>query len=354
MASFLGSRRDFPQSLAVVSTRSGDGLTRALISAVLVGVAAVAGLIVVHQALPVIQVVAVAMLLALVLRVLARGLERIGASPLVSGLVMLAGIGAFAALLYFVVFPNVAQEIRTLASGGPGSLNSLANALQGVPFAPDLSEVLRRLEDNLSRLIGTLPQILSAAVGIITGIVAAVFLALYFAMDPNTYIRGVLRLVPAEKRDTARELIDVLSVRLRGWVVGTAMVASFVGLSAGMGLWLLGVPLALTFGILAGLLDVIPLFGSIVGGLLPALIALTISPVKALEVVALFVAINQVEGNLLQPRLMGRQVHVPSALILVSILLLGTLIGPVVGTLLAIPAAVVVVTLVDHLTVEEV
>jgi predicted PurR-regulated permease PerM len=67
-----------------------------------------------------------------------------------------------------------------------------------------------------------------------------------------------------------REFIGVLVGRLRGWVVGTALVARFVGVSAGVGLWLLGVPLALTFGLLAGFLDIILLFGSVVGGALPA------------------------------------------------------------------------------------
>ncbi len=131
------------------------------------------------------------------------------------------------------------------------------------------------------------------------------------------------------------------------------LVACFVGVMGGLGLWVLGIPLPLTFGILAGILNIIPLFGSILGGVLPTLLALTISPVKALAVVALFMVINQIEGNFLQPQIMGRRIHVPPAMILVSILVLGTLLGPIIGTLLAIPAAVVVVALVDHLTKKE-
>lgn len=117
-----------------------------------------------------------------------------------------------------------------------------------------------------------------------------------------------------------------------------------------MGLWILGVPLALTFGILAGLLDIIPFFGSILGGLLPALLALTISPVKALEVVVLFFILNQIEGNLLQPRVMGQQIKLPEGVIIVSFLVMGTLIGPVVGTLIAVPTAVLVGVILDELT----
>lgn len=324
--------------------------TRSLVTAVLAGVGAVAGLFVAYRALSVLEVLVVAMLLALVLRTIARGLERIGASPFVSALVLLAGISAFGALVYFVVLPNIVREIQVLTSEGPNSLDALASSLRDLPFAPDLDEPLGRLEDYLQGLLGSLPRILISVAETIAGFVTVVFLALYLAVDPDTYTRGALRVVPVKRRAGVEEFVGILAGRLRGWVIGTALVASAVGVSAGVGLWLLGVPLALTFGLLAGVLDVLPLFGSIVGGALPALLALTISPVKAIEVVLLFVVINQVEGNLLQPRLMGRQVHVPSALILLSILLLTTLVGPVVGTLLAIPAAVFVVTLVDHLT----
>ena len=333
---------------------SPKDVARALMLAVLAGIGAVVGLLVAYEALVVLKVVAVAVLLALVLRTLARGLEKLGASPFVAALILLAGVGALAALVYYAVLPNVAQEVEALASdGGPTSLDAVASSLRDLPFAPDLDEVLEQLEGYLQGLIGSLPQILFGAAEAATYAVTAVFLALYFAVSPDTYVRGMLRLVPVARREGARKFVDVLSERLRGWVVGTGMVASFVGVSAGVGLWLLDVPLALTFGLLAGFLDLIPLFGSIVGGALPALLALTISPEKALAVVALFVFINQIEGNLLQPRLMGRRVHVPSALVLVSILLLATLVGPIIGTLLAIPTAVVAVTLVDQLTADE-
>ena len=221
-----------------------------------------------------------------------------------------------------------------------------------LPAGPDPSEIVQRLESRLSDLLGSLPNLVIFAVQEIVAIVSVIFLALYLAVSPDTYVQGLLRLVPVKRREVVAEFVDGLAGRLRGWVVGTALVASFVGVAGGVGLWLLGVPLALTFGILAGVLDIIPYVGSIVGGALPALVALSISPTKALEVAALFFIINQIEGNLLQPKIMGGRVNVPPAMILVSILLFATLIGPVVGTLLAVPAAVTVVTLLDWLTVE--
>jgi predicted PurR-regulated permease PerM len=129
-------------------------------------------------------------------------------------------------------------------------------------------------------------------------------------------------------------------------------VSLFVGGGGAVGLWFLGVPLPVTFGLIAGILNIVPYLGSIVGSLLPALVALTISPFKALLVLLLFAALNQVDGNLLRPLVMGRVVRLQPATMLISLLVLGSLLG-VVGLLLAVPAAVVVATLIDELSPEE-
>lgn len=100
---------------------------------------------------------------------------------------------------------------------------------------------------------------------------------------------------------------------------------------------------------MAGVLNVVPYLGSTLGALLPALLALTVSPIKALEVLALFLVLNQIEANVLQPLVMGRQVRVPTAMILVSFLAMGLLLGPIVGALLAVPTAVLVGVLLDEL-----
>ena len=181
-------------------------------------------------------------------------------------------------------------------------------------------------------------------------VVAVVFLAIYLAVNPETYVSGTLKLVPIGNRDAVQRFIERLGAKLRGWLVGTILVSALVGVGAGVGLWLIGVPLALTFGILAAVLNVIPYLGSIVAGALPALVALTVSPAAAILVVVLFLALNQIEGNILRPVILGDQIEVPPAVVLGSILLLGSLLGIVIGALLAVPAAVLVKVLVDELT----
>ena len=303
--------------------------------------------------LPILQLIVLSMLLAVVLRTIVNGLERLGAPPWLAVAILLAGVGALGALIMFVLVPNVVREVQILINNGPSYLEALRSVLQSLPFIPDLSQITDRLQSLLSQLTSQLPSLAANLASLLAELVAAVFLALYMATTPHALVSGTLRLVPEDRREPAREFVDTLGRRLQGWIIGTVLVALFIGTGAGLGLWVLGVPLPLTFGIIAGLLNVIPFLGSVVGGLLPALVALTISPTKALLVVALFIVLNQIEGNVLQPLIMGREVRLNPTTILISFLVLGTLLGYIIGALLAVPTAVFAGTLMDELTSRE-
>ena len=311
-----------------------------------------AGLFVAYKLLPVIELVALAMLVALILRTAIRGMERARIPTWLAVAVLFSVVGLLAAMLWLVVVPNVARETRLLASAVPGYASALADLADKVAFIPDKSQLSARVQDLFSRLAGVLPSLATLLARLTGATVAVLFLALYMSLDPDPLVSGALRLVPPERRGRARQIIHTIETRLRGWIVGTAVVSLFVGGGGGLGLWFLGVPLPITFGIIAGALNVVPYLGSIVGALLPALVALTISPVKAVLVLVLFLALNQIEGNLLRPLVVGRAVHLHPAVVLISLLVLGTLLG-VVGLLLAVPATVVVDTLLDELTTEK-
>ena len=262
------------------------------------------------------------------------------------------GVAAFAALLWLVEIPHVVQEARLLAAALPVYADALADLADKVGFVPDRSELAGRLQDLFSRLADTLPSLATSLATLTRAIVAVLFMALYMSVDPDPLISGALHLVPRERRARARELLRLIGIRLRGWIVGTTIVSLFIGGGGGVELWILGAPLPITFGLLAGILNVVPYPGSTVGALLLALVALTISPAKALSVIVLFVILNQVEGNLLQPLVMGREVQLHPALVILSFLIMGVLLEAV-GLLLTVPAAVVVKTLVEELSSEE-
>lgn len=290
-----------------------------------------------------------AMLLALVMRTIVRGLNRVRFPIWVTVMLLLAMLVGIGALIWLVMLPNLLAEFRQVTSSGFGSMESVAKLLSALPLVPDLSNFSERLSGYLSSVVGSVPSLAYTAGEAILSLVAIVFLALYFAAKPGNYISGILRLVPQERRPRANEFIEQVGDRLRGWIVGVVLVAGFIGTGAGTGLWLLGVPLPLTFGLAAGVLNVIPFAGSIVGGALPALVALSISPLKAIEVLVLFLVLNQIESHILQPQIMGRQVKISTAMVIVAFLVLGALLGPIIGAFLAVPMTVVVSVIIDEL-----
>jgi predicted PurR-regulated permease PerM len=120
----------------------------------------------------------------------------------------------------------------------------------------------------------------------------------------------------------------------------------------GLGLWLVGIPLAWTLGLIAGLLDFVPNIGPLIGFLPAFLLAMAMGPTKALWVAVVYVLVQTIEGYLVTPLVQKRAVDLPPALTITGQLLMGVLAGPL-GVLLATPLLAVGMVLVKILYVEE-
>ena len=139
---------------------------------------------------------------------------------------------------------------------------------------------------------------------------------------------------------------------LRLWLKGQAVAMVVVGLMTGLGLWALGMPSALTLGLLAGVLEFIPFAGPIIAAVPAILLALAVSPELALWVTLLYVAVQQFEGNVLTPLVQQYAVDLPGAVLLFSLIGFGTLFGTL-GVILAAPLAVVTMVLIKRIYVIE-
>ncbi len=217
---------------------------------------------------------------------------------------------------------------------------------------PDLTAITNQIQGYLAGLENRIAQLAKEVFQVALDLIAALFLAMYLAINPGAPVEGILRLAPRHRQDEIRSFFGELARRLRGWMIGAGIAMLFVGTTATAGLWLLGIPLFLTFGVIAGVLNIIPFLGSILGALAPTLVALTISPVKALLVLALFLVINQIEGNVIQPLVMGREADLHPVLVILSFLLLGALLGPA-GLLLAVPAVILLMTILNYTVLDK-
>lgn len=195
----------------------------------------------------------------------------------------------------------------------------------------------------------------AAAAGVTLGalgdFILMLLLAVFLAAEPRLYRDGALRLLPVGHRRKVGEALDQCALALGGWLKGQGISMIFVGTTTALGLWLLGVPLALLLGLVAGLLDFIPFLGPMVSGALAVLLAFTEGPQTALHVAILALAIQQLEGNVMMPLVQRWAVQLPPALGVVGVVLVAGVFG-LPGVLFATPLVVVAMVLVKKLYVE--
>jgi predicted PurR-regulated permease PerM len=212
------------------------------------------------------------------------------------------------------------------------------------PSLGDLSSGI----DVLAGVFGILPSVLSA----LANTLFVIILAIFFAASPGLYLNGLLRLFPEPQRKRASEVLVALGQTLRAWLFGQFISMVSVGVVVGVGLWLLGVPFALTLAFLAFLLEFIPIVGSFLSAVPGVLIAFTQGWTQVIAVTVFYLVVQQLEGNLLTPLIHQRVVQLPPALTLIAVLIMGTFFG-FVGLLVATPLLAVVMVLVKMLYLKD-
>jgi predicted PurR-regulated permease PerM len=201
----------------------------------------------------------------------------------------------------------------------------------------------------VSRLTGALSSVAAVA----GGAFIILFVGCYVAADPHLYVDGVVRLVPRAYRTRARALIQAVVRTLRWWLLAKVIEMVVVGGLVTAGLLILGIPLAGTLGGLAGVLTFIPNIGPIVSTVPPLLLALAISPERALAVALLVWGVHGIEGFFVTPIVEQRTVKLPPAVTIGVQLLLGAVSGGI-GVALAAPLAAAGLVLVRGIYVEDV
>ena len=281
-------------------------------------------------------------------------------------LTLLLLLGAFVAVGYALVPPLISQLSQFL-SDLPRILAMLQEQVGprssgGDPQATQ--SAIARLEREISGLLATLNYnplalardalgLLRTALGVASVLIVLVVAAVYAAIDPDPLTRGFVSLFPEHRREQTRGVLADLRHMLTRWMWGTALDMAAVGLMTGFVLRLLGFEFPLLFGVLAGLLTIVPFFGPIVAAILVALVALAEGWVHALVSLGALVVVQQIEGNVLVPLIMRRAILLHPAVIALGILFVGWTIGPL-AILVAVPILATARVLIRDLWVERV
>jgi predicted PurR-regulated permease PerM len=278
-------------------------------------------------------------------------LRRQWSLALVVGTLLLA-LGLFG----WLAAPQIGEQADKLAAAVPEALKRLHDAVEQQPLLKRLMSGMpspEQMQKQIAQMVPNAGLFFSGLLGALGNVVIILFVGIYFAAQPYLYIDGLVTLVPKRHRPRAREVLDEIGRTLARWLVGKAVSMLVVGVASAVGLSLLGVPLAMILGLIAGLLDFIPYLGPLMAGVPAVLIAFSDSPSLALYVVALFGGIQLVEGYLLSPLIEKRTVSLPPALTIVMQLLFGALFG-MAGVALATPLTAVLAVLVSMLYVQDV
>jgi predicted PurR-regulated permease PerM len=269
-------------------------------------------------------------------------------------LVLVFVVGGVAAAVV-VALPELMAELGLLRERLPEAIEKLQEFVNRLGWLETAYDALPKGDGELTLsrpgIAGRVSSALTSTVGAFVNIAIVLLVAIYLAADPQPYIDGAVRLFPLKHRARAREVFDALGEMLFQWLKGQLVSMTVVGLVVAGGLALLGVPLAGTLGLIAGIFEFVPNIGPILSGIPAALLAITVSPSHVLYVVLLYTAVQTLESYFLTPMVMKRAISLPPALTIIA-QLVGTLTAGWLGLLLATPLVAAIVVIVRKVYLE--
>ncbi|MGW6512250.1 AI-2E family transporter [Streptomyces niveus] len=280
---------------------------------------------------------------------LARFLRRHGWPPaLAASVVMVLFLAAAVGVAALIAVP-VASQSGELATGVADGIDKVREWAAGPPLNIDDDEItgaldsgMARLQDSVGSMVTTVVTGVSTVVNGVVTAVLALFLMFFFLKDGPKFLPWLARQLPG------RLATDIPVVAARSWDTLGAFVRSqaFVGLLdavfIGLGLWIVDVPLVLPLAVLTFVSAFVPVVGALFAGLVAVLIALVSNgPTDALIVLAIIIAVQQLEGNVFQPMIQSRGLGLHAAVVLLAVTLGASLAG-IVGSLLAVPIAALI------------
>jgi predicted PurR-regulated permease PerM len=318
------------------------------------------------RTIDVLLVVFLAVILAIYLDAVSGFLQRrLDVPPPVSLATALAlTLGALVGVV-FLIAPAVTSQVQDFIANLPKFLSDLDQSInrlflripvlrRGVTEGAAPGLLATSLNELFGVLRGALVPYLKGGIELLIEGVSVVVMAVYLARHPSVYLDGLVALVPPAQRRLARLILFDLKVTLRAWVVGQIIAMVLLAALTTLGLWLLGMPYFLAFGVFAGVAAIVPFFGTLISTLVPALFALGVFGLpKAVAVTALGVGVHLIEANFVAPVVMERQINLPPVITIAGVLLIGKLFG-LAGLIVAVPILAFVMVLIRHILLGEV
>jgi predicted PurR-regulated permease PerM len=269
-------------------------------------------------------------------------------------LVLLLVLAFFAGIGWFFS-QGIASQIDQLSRQLPTAADKFESIISQSSLGKVVIEHLQPASINPSTMmvLQNFFGVASNLVEVVGAVAVIMFLGLYFAVEANLYVAGLLRLVPPPRRGRVAEILHETASAIWYWMLGRLVSMTALGFLTAAGLWAIGVPLPIALGFLAGILTFIPFIGGVVSAIPSLLLAVSVNLDMALYVIALYIGVHLIEAYILVPLVQRQVVHLPPALTLSAQILFGVLAG-FLGLLLATPLVAAALVIVRMVYVEDV
>ncbi|SFB88930.1 AI-2E family transporter [Streptomyces aidingensis] len=299
---------------------------------------------------------AAGLLITALLQPLTGRLKRLGLSRgAATAVTTVTGFGVMGLIGWFVVW-QIMENVDRLVEQVTEGINNLRDWLLDSSFGVS-EEDLNELADNLNQWISDHSAELTSAglegvnylTRFLTGAGLVLFVVLFLLYDGRSIWYWFLKLVPAAARPALAGAGPRAWITLTGYVRGTVLVALIDAVGIGLGLWALSVPMAVPLAVIVFVASFVPIVGAIASGALAVVVAfVTQGPVTALLAVGVVLLVQQIEGNVLQPFILGRMVRVHPLAVVLAVTG-GTLLAGIPGAVVAVPLVAVLNTVVTYL-----
>lgn len=268
---------------------------------------------------------------------------------------------SFIIFLLLLIIPNLQNTIALFANSIPIYSQNLENILNNwqidTNIVTEINDILNTLGDNLAEYIkNNSNQVLETTLGIASNVVTGFInitigfvFAIYFLAQKERIASQFSKLmaayIPQKRIDKINEIAALANKIFSHFVSGQCLEAIIIGILCFIGMVLLRLPYAPTISVLIGFTALIPVFGSLIGTIFGAFLIFMISPIQAIIFVMFIIILQQLEGNLIYPKVVGKSVGLPGIWVLVAVTV-GASINGVLGMLLSVPICSIIYSIV--------
>jgi predicted PurR-regulated permease PerM len=253
--------------------------------------------------------------------------------------------------IFLTIVPPLVRQARDLAVALPGMIDRAQDFLiyHGlIDHRITLREAVTKgpLPDA-SGYVDTVFSAVGSIIGGLFGFFTILILTFYLLVDADNLLGGFLQLFPRDRRPRVAAACREVTVKVSAWLMGQMILASVIGVTAAIGLWLLGIPYFYVLALIAGIGEMIPMVGPLLAALPSIAVAFSVSPAAALWVTLYYIGQQQFENHVLVPKIMERQVGVSAVTVIVALMIGGSLLG-IMGAILAVPTAAILQVVVQQ------